>query len=217
MAPPDLKEYKTKAAFFDTQVDAAWSAGEYQQEEQEKLERLWQAVGDLQGKHILEPGCGTGRLTELLSEKAGPDGRVVALDISSGMIAKARKRLSSRKNVFLIEECLENISEAPDSFDLVIHHQVLPHYLDQALALEISSRLLKPEGQLLVIHFINSLQINDIHRKAGTVVENDRLPEEQDLRTMLADTGFSLLDLNDDAGGFFLSAKRSKKGNHGQQ
>ena len=41
---------------------------------------------------VLDAGCGTGRVTELLAERV-PHGRVIALDASSSMVDEARRRL----------------------------------------------------------------------------------------------------------------------------
>ena len=45
-----------------------------------------------EGETVLDAGCGSGRVTELLLERL-PDGRVVALDGSSSMLEQARTRL----------------------------------------------------------------------------------------------------------------------------
>jgi trans-aconitate 2-methyltransferase len=55
----------------------------------EVLERL-PLGGD---ETVLDAGCGTGRVTELLLARL-PRGRVVALDFSGGMLAQARERLA---------------------------------------------------------------------------------------------------------------------------
>ena len=44
-------------------------------------------------ERVLDAGCGSGRVTELLAERL-PDGRVVALDGSASMIDAARERLA---------------------------------------------------------------------------------------------------------------------------
>jgi trans-aconitate 2-methyltransferase len=44
-------------------------------------------------ERVLDAGCGSGRVTELLAERL-PGGRVVALDASSAMIEAARERLA---------------------------------------------------------------------------------------------------------------------------
>lgn len=55
------------------------------------LERLPLAPGD----RVLDAGCGSGRVTEQLLERMGPDGgTVVALDGSPSMIEAARERLA---------------------------------------------------------------------------------------------------------------------------
>lgn len=53
------------------------------------LERL-PLVGD---ERVLDAGCGTGRVTELLLERL-PRGRVIALDASPAMVEQARRRLA---------------------------------------------------------------------------------------------------------------------------
>ena len=53
------------------------------------LERL-SLVGD---ETVLDAGCGSGRVTELLVERV-PHGRVIALDASAAMVEEARRRLS---------------------------------------------------------------------------------------------------------------------------
>src|SRR6266480_3314587 len=42
------------------------------------------------GDQVLEVGCGTGRNLSYLSRAVGPDGRVYGVDISEGMLAKAK-------------------------------------------------------------------------------------------------------------------------------
>ena len=47
------------------------------------------------GERVLDAGCGSGRVTEQLLERMGPDGgRVVALDGSPAMVEAARERLA---------------------------------------------------------------------------------------------------------------------------
>ena len=49
---------------------------------------------DLEGsERVLDAGCGSGRVTEVLAERL-PRGQVVALDASPAMLAQARRRLA---------------------------------------------------------------------------------------------------------------------------
>jgi trans-aconitate 2-methyltransferase len=43
---------------------------------------------------VVDAGCGTGRVTELLLERLGPGGRVVGIDRSPAMVAEAGRRLA---------------------------------------------------------------------------------------------------------------------------
>ena len=71
--------YKRKAAYFDSQVQAPWASEEYGPAEKCKLDRLFAETGPLDGLAILEPGCGTSRLTEILAGKVGGRGSIVPL------------------------------------------------------------------------------------------------------------------------------------------
>ena len=56
---------------------------------------------------VLDAGCGSGRVTELLLDRL-PHGHVLAIDGSSSMIDAARERLGTRPNVaFAVQDLLE--------------------------------------------------------------------------------------------------------------
>jgi len=204
--------YEGKIAYFDAQTETPWASKEFGPEETAKLKRLKVELGPLEGKAVLEPGCGTGRLTEVLSGWVGPRGRVTALDISANMIDRAKRRLAGLSNVTVLRAALEDLDLDPASFDVILHHQVFPHYHDKAQALDISVRAVKPGGRVIVFHFINTARINDTHRKAGTAVERDAMPPENELGRLFAAAGLTINFLIDDAEGFFLSARRPERG-----
>ena len=199
--------YQAKAAFFDAQVQADWAAETYGPDEAEKLERLFSATGPLDGLRLLEPGCGTGRLTEVLAGKVGAHGRVVAMDISPQMVAAARQRLTRFKNVDLRLGSVESMAKLIGLFDQIICHQVFPHFIDQAAALKILVRLLKPGGRLVISHFISVAEINDVHRKAGTAVENDLMPPYKIMQRWFGLCRMTIEQWDDDDHGVLLSAR----------
>jgi trans-aconitate 2-methyltransferase len=58
---------------------------------------------DLRGdERVLDAGCGTGRVTELLVERV-PNGSVVAVDGSAAMVEQARARLGDRAETFTVD------------------------------------------------------------------------------------------------------------------
>lgn len=198
---------QAKAEFFDAQVAAGWAAEEYGDTERPKLERLLQQSELQPGHWVLEPGCGTGRLSEVLAQVVGPTGHLVATDISQGMVAACRKRVAGLSWVRVERIAVENYRAPAASFHRVVCHQVFPHFDDQPAALAHLVKLLKPGGVLTVVHFMPSAVINDTHRKAGTVVEKDMLPPPEEMRRMMEHAGLELETLVDDELGYLLKAR----------
>ncbi|MFW5488799.1 MAG: class I SAM-dependent methyltransferase [Desulfovibrio sp.] len=199
--------YKEKAAFFDGQANAYWADSDYTPEEHEKIRKLLSLLEAGPGKRILEPGCGTGRLTTVLGQSVGPEGGVTALDISARMVETAQRRCAGQPHVQVLVSGLESCSLPESTFDAVACHQAFPHFNDHVLALEYMSRYLRPAGRLVISHFIGRAAINDVHRKGGTAVEKDLLPDADDMRALLAQAGFivELLEDTDDA--YYLAAR----------
>ena len=106
-------------------------------------------------ERVLEAGCGTGYATALLAEKAA---RVVAVDISQGMLARARRRLQAMGagNVrFVTGDALEVLgTEGP--FDLIFTSWVLG-YIPLQPFFAAAGRALAEDGRLaFVVHKENS-------------------------------------------------------------
>ncbi len=106
---------------------------------------------------VLEIGCGSGRLTQLLAAGAAgaKDGRqVTALDLSAEMIARARQRIGATGSVsFHCGDFLEQNFNS-QKFDCVISAATL-HHMPEDLALPQMKTLLKPGGTL-IIHDVRS-------------------------------------------------------------
>jgi len=203
--------YEAKIAYFDANVGSLWAAPEYGPEEMLKLARLFRHIGPLEGLKILEPGCGTGRLTEILSNHVGRSGLVVALDISPLMVEAARRRTGVRPNIEIHQCAVEEFWVKMEEYDLIVCHQVFPHFEDKRKVLEALASALKPKGRIVVIHFINRVEINDRHRKAGTAVEMDMMPGQDEMKCLFTEIGLEIECILDDHLGYFLSASLQKR------
>ena len=128
------------------------------------------ALADRPFRSLLDLGTGTGRMLELLGPQAE---RGVGVDLSRDMLALAQARLDRAR----LHHCtvrhgdVFNLAMPPDSFDLVIFHQVL-HFLDDgARAIRDAARLLRPQGRLLVVDFapheFEFLREQHAHRRLG--------------------------------------------------
>ena len=71
------------------------------------------------------------------------------------------------------------------------------------------ARLLEPGGLLVIVHFIDWATINDTHRKAGSVVEYDMMPDFPAMREMMERSGFSVTMFADDDLGYLLRSVRN--------
>jgi SAM-dependent methyltransferase len=200
-------EYAIKSAFFDSQAGVAWAVKDYGPEKKEKLNRLFAMIGPLAGLRLLEPGCGTGRLTELLAMRVGTRGHVVGVDISPRMVAHARMKLSECDNVEIHLGPVEEKDGFDNYFDLVICHQVFPHFADPATALVKLGSMLKPRGKLLISHFSSSAKVNEVHSRISPAVADDLIPPPHTMQRMLEQCGFTIADWRDDSEGYLLKAR----------
>ncbi len=96
---------------------------------------------------VLDVGCGVGRLTRVIAERAG---RVCGLDVSSEMIALAREHHAGLDNVEWMVGNGTDLEPLPDgSFDLCVSHVVFQHIPDPAITLGYvreMGRVLRPGG-----------------------------------------------------------------------
>jgi trans-aconitate 2-methyltransferase len=97
------------------------------------------------GERILDIGCGTGRLTGALAEKA-PGARVVASDVSPAMVREARKALGARVPVVQADGVRLPFRPGFDAvFSTATFHWIHDH---PQLFAEIN-RVLEPGGRLV--------------------------------------------------------------------
>ena len=104
-------------------------------------------IGDVEGRLILDAGCGPGLYAEeLLARKAD----VIAFDRSAGMIALARARLgdSATLRVHDLTEPLDWIADA--TVDAAVLALVLHHLDDRVAPLREIRRVLRPDGRLVL-------------------------------------------------------------------
>lgn len=118
---------------------------------------------------LLDLGTGTGRMLEVLSDRAD---RLVGVDASHAMLAVARAQLAQAGVRAELRQC--DVYALPfemQGFDTIILHQVL-HFLDDpARALREAALRLRPGGRLLVVDFAphhhEFLRSEQAHRRLG--------------------------------------------------
>lgn len=102
-------------------------------------------------QNILEIGCGTGFLTELLAQ-IYPMAKITASDISSEMLTVASKNLSQYENVSYLLKDGENL-DLSEKFDLIVSNAAFQWFNDYQQAFTQMERHLLPGGGLIYATF----------------------------------------------------------------
>ncbi|MBN2459010.1 class I SAM-dependent methyltransferase [Candidatus Woesearchaeota archaeon] len=136
-------------------------------------------IGKINGKFILELGCGPGLDTVFLAQQGG---RVTAVDISGGMIRLTRNMLEKHnlmgvKTVICPIEKLNFSSIMPESFDLVFGRDVM-HHLDSEKTILVVFKALKKNGKAV---FVEPLRHNPIVEWVRHNFRQGRTPYENAL------------------------------------
>jgi len=125
--------------------------------EKGSLEKL---LGNLKGKRVLDIGCGTGRIIQMLKEKGA---EIVALDISEEMINVVRRK-------FPDVECVVGDSDKmpfeDESFDLVLGLFWIVHLGDLRVSFDEVYRVLKKGGRFILSN-VNQKKAPKLKSKDG--------------------------------------------------
>jgi len=177
------------------------------------------------GQTVLDLAGGTGDFSLLFSPLVGESGSVVLADINESMLRTGRDRIIDEGLVGNISFSLANAEKLPfahDIFDCIVIAYGLRNVTDKDAALRSMFRTCKPGGRMLVLEFSrpkNSTlgKAYDLYSKlwpvAGKLVMNDsesyqylvesiRMhPEQETLKKMILDAGFSRCEYHDVMGG----------------
>lgn len=107
---------------------------------------LWAFAGDVRGLTVLDAGCGTGYLTQKLSEKGAT---ATGVYFSERMLDIARRNYPHLE--FQLDSCT-TLATLPDAhFDLIVSNYVLMDTPDLDETVRAFSRVLKPNGTAVLV------------------------------------------------------------------
>lgn len=105
------------------------------------------------GKDILDLGCGFGRVAAVLAPRCRS---VLGLDVSSGMVAEARRRQAGLANLRFAQTGGQDLAFLPDAaFDAVLAIDSFPYMVQAAVAarhVTDAGRILRPGGALAILN-----------------------------------------------------------------
>ena len=130
------------------------------------------AVGSLE--YLLDNGCGSGSFTLQLAQNPGR--KIVGIDFSKEMLAKAAGKLIKCGNVNLCAADSCYLPFADSTFDAVVSNMVIYLLNDAEKAVSEMARVTKPNGILSLASPLNSLDMEVIieaTRKYFEMVDNE--------------------------------------------
>lgn len=204
------------------------------------IHRVWKRFtielsGVRSGNAVLDIAGGTGDLAARFADIVGPGGRVVLADINDSMLRVGRDKLLDNGrlgNLEFVQADAQSLPFPDDSFDCVTIAFGLRNVTDQNAALRSMLRVLKPGGRLLVLEF--SKPANPLLSRAydsysftvlplmGRLVANDATsyqylaesirmhPDQETLKEMMEDAGFSRCEYHNMTGGIVALHKGVK-------
>ena len=104
------------------------------------------------GECVLDVGCGAGMDTLVAAQMVGPTGRVVGIDMTAEMLAKARASAEAMgaANVELVEGEAESLPFGDETFDVVISNGVIDLVPDKEAVFAEVFRVLIPGGRVQI-------------------------------------------------------------------
>ncbi|GMV18050.1 MAG: hypothetical protein AMXMBFR56_62740 [Polyangiaceae bacterium] len=166
--------------------------------EARKLRRLG---GTVEGKHVLEVGCGRGAGVELLLDGFGA-ARVDAFDLDTQMVELARDRLRHHGDrVKLWQGSVTEIRAADRSYAAVFDFGIIHHVPAWRDALVEIFRVLEPGGRFFAEEVLAKFILNPLWRRVLDHPLTDRF-DRQTFAEALADAGFEVRVSEDLVGEF---------------
>ena len=192
------------------------------------LHRLWkrfaiELAGVRPGARVLDIAGGTGDMTRLFLERAGPSGEVWLTDINGAMLGVGRDRLLDEGQVVPAVQCDAERLPFPDRhFDVTCIAFGLRNVTRKEAALAEMRRVLKPGGRALVLEFsriaaplqpaYDWYSFNVLPRLGKLVADDESSyrylaesirmhPDQDTLRAMMTDAGFDKAEYHNLAGG----------------
>jgi ubiquinone/menaquinone biosynthesis C-methylase UbiE len=108
------------------------------------VQLILEYFGDLNGKRVLDVGCGKGRFARVLAERY-PQASIVAFDLAEAMLRHVPRGLAP---------CGGSMTALPfrtGAFDCAYATESLEHAVDIAAAVGEMCRVLKPGGRMVII------------------------------------------------------------------
>jgi S-adenosylmethionine-diacylgycerolhomoserine-N-methlytransferase len=118
-------------------------------------ESLVAMLGNLEGAHVVDVGCGTGRNFSILHTAIGPHGRLTGIDCSHGMLQQAARRVDREgwRNVELVNDDAVELTSIRHPVDALVSAWCYGEVMPLRPALERALAIIRPGGSFAIMSF----------------------------------------------------------------
>lgn len=213
--PIELDEYKQQVADLYSRRSSNYDDGDWHPKIAHRLVEYAQLS---QGQRVLDVATGTGMVAIEAAQIVGNEGHVIGIDISTGMIEQARRKiellgLSNVEFQLLDAEALDFPS---NTFDYIFCSSALIWMSDLLGALQLWHRFLKPDG-VLGFHafadtaFVGGTVAQKVLEKYGvSLLFSQPTGTVEKCHHLLQQSGFEEIDIKVEQNGGYISLEKAK-------
>lgn len=209
----NISEYKQKIiADFNSRTN-------YDNEWRDRFANRLVEIAKLQtGQKVLDIATGTGIVAIASAKIVGSAGKVIGVDISSGMLKQAQSKIAAEglQNIELVEADADFLNFPDNSFDAILCSSALAYLTDIPAALRSWYRFLRSSGIVAFSCFAETaMTISVLYRAKlqdyGVIVPNPNeiLGTPEKCLEMVQNAGFEDIDIKTEQFGFYLSETQS--------
>jgi ubiquinone/menaquinone biosynthesis C-methylase UbiE len=144
-----IATYRRKAKHYNV-TSRLYPVPGYPQQAQRR--RAIRALGLRPGDTVVDVACGTGQNLPFLEQAIGPEGRIVGVDLTDAMLARARDRVEANgwSNVSLVQSDAAAF-EFPAEVDAILSTYALTQVTGCGEVIALSATALRPGGRWVVL------------------------------------------------------------------
>ena len=211
-----LDEYKQQIADLYSRRSETYDQSEWHQQ---IAHRLVEQAQISPGQQVLDIATGTGMVAIEAAQIVGAEGRVIAVDISTGMLEQLKRKIEALNlnNIELMLADAEALELPENSCDRILCSSALIWLMDIPATLRQWMRFLKPGG-IIGFHgfadtaFIAGVVTKQIFKKSGvSLIYNDITGTAEKCHNLLQQAGYEKIEVLAKQYGSYISLEQAKQ------
>lgn len=212
----ELNEFKQQVADYFNQRSNYDDEGDFHPR---LAHSLIEYAGISSGQKILDIATGTGLVAIEAAQLVGPEGQVVGVDISPGMLSQAKQKTEAAglSSLEFLQADVETVNFPDNSFDVVLCCSALVYLRNIPTALRRWYQFLKP-GRLLGFNsfaettFVATAVLVKVAKRYGIALSSPNKPTgtAQKCSALLQEAGFEDVEVKTEQFGSYISMSQAQ-------